>query len=166
MPVSIVWPEEAASASSSSQLSDRTFSRLIWKPGTERWPLARSESARLASGSKEPSETSPMNRGEVWWVAFDPSVGSEIQKTRPAVIVSNDASNRLLTRVQVVPISSSVAKIYPSEALVSLNGEARKAAADQITTASKGRLRSMLGSLSPGDMEKVEGAILRQLGII
>jgi len=107
-----------------------------------------------------------MNRGEVWWVAFDPSVGSEIQKTRPAVIVSNDASNRLLTRVQVVPISSSVAKIYPSEALVSLNGEARKAAADQITTASKGRLRSMLGSLSPGDMEKVEGAILRQLGII
>ncbi len=106
-----------------------------------------------------------MNRGEVWWVQFDPSLGSEIQKTRPAVIVSNDVSNRLLTRVQVVPISSNVSKIYPSEALVSLNGEARKALADQITTASKGRLRSKVGTLAPADMEQVEAAILRQLGM-
>ena len=39
-----------------------------------------------------------MKRGEVWWVAFDPAVGSEIRKTRPAVIVSNDAANRRLAR--------------------------------------------------------------------
>ena len=40
-----------------------------------------------------------MKRGEVWWVAFDPAVGSEIRKTRPAVIVSNNAANRQLARV-------------------------------------------------------------------
>ena len=46
-----------------------------------------------------------MNRGEVWWVNFDPSIGGEIQKRRPAIIVSNDVANRHLNRVQVVPPS-------------------------------------------------------------
>ena len=76
-------------------------------------------------------------RGEVWWVSFDPSVGGEIQKTRPAIVLSNDLANSALNRVIVVPISSQTAKIYPSEALINVNGEPRKAMADQITTASK-----------------------------
>ena len=48
-----------------------------------------------------------MKRGEVWWVEFDPSVGSEIRKTRPAVIVSNDAANRNLARVVVVVVRAA-----------------------------------------------------------
>jgi mRNA interferase MazF len=106
-----------------------------------------------------------LKRGEVYWLAFDPSVGSEIQKTRPAVIVSNDAANQALNRTLVVPLSSQTARVYPGEALVDLNGEPRKAMADQLTTASKQRFRSRLGQISSQDMERIENAILLQLGM-
>lgn len=106
-----------------------------------------------------------MKRGEVWWVQFDPSVGGEIKKRRPAVILSNDASNQFLNRVQVVPITSNVEKIYPSEAPILLNGEPRKAMADQLTTVSKLRLQGYLGILSSADLVKVEEAIKVQLAL-
>ena len=106
-----------------------------------------------------------MTRGEVWWVRFGPSVGGEIQKTRPAVIVSNDASNQFLNRVQVVSITSSVSRVYPSEALITVGGERRKAMADQIATVSKQRLQEPLGKLSEKDMNAVERAIRIQLGL-
>jgi mRNA interferase MazF len=98
-------------------------------------------------------------------VAFDPSVGGEMQKTRPAVIVSNNAANTVLNRLIVVPLSSQTARVYPGEAMVTLNGEPRKAMADQLTTASKKRMRSKLGELSASDVAAVESAILLQLGI-
>ncbi len=104
-------------------------------------------------------------RGEVWWVAFDPSIGDEIQKTRPAIILSNNAANTALNRVIVVPISSQIAKLYPGEALVTVNGERRKAMADQIMTASKQRLQNKMGNLSAADMTNVEDAVLLQLAI-
>src|ERR1017187_9933953 len=106
-----------------------------------------------------------MLRGEVWWIDFNPSLGGEIQRARPAVIVSNAASNRNLNRVQVVPITSNVTRVYPCEAPIDLNGEPRKAMADPIATVSKQRLKSKLATLSLGDIRAVERAICLQLDL-
>lgn len=106
-----------------------------------------------------------MKRGEVWWVNFDPSVGGEIQKRRPAVIVSNDAANASLNRVQVVPVTSNTAKLYPGEALVHVAGRNSKAMCSQLATASKLRLSARLDRLTPGDLAAVEKSIKLQLAL-
>jgi mRNA interferase MazF len=107
----------------------------------------------------------PMKRGEVWWVNFEPSVGSEIKKVRPAVIVSNNSSNTHLNRVQVIPLTSNTGKCYPSEVVVTLNGAENKVMADQIATVDKKRIQTCAGSISNKDMKQVERIIKIQLGL-
>ena len=87
-------------------------------------------------------------RGDVWWINFDPSVGQEVKKKRPAVIVSNNTSNKYLKRYQVVPLSTQVGKIYPSETSISLQGQSSKAMADQLTTVSGLRFLNKIGSVT------------------
>ena len=99
-------------------------------------------------------------------MTFSPSVGGEIRKRRPAVIVSTDAANRHLNRVQVVPLTSKVGRVYPSEARVEFGGKPGKAAADQLTTVSKLRVVERGGSLSDEEMQQVERAIRVQLGLL
>jgi mRNA interferase MazF len=106
-----------------------------------------------------------MKRREVWWVNFDPSIGGEIKKRRPAVIVSNDASNKFLNRVQVVPLTSKTDRVYPSEAVVVLEGKESKAMADQLAIVSKSRLFRQAGILSREDMLRIDEAIKIQLDI-
>ena len=115
------------------------------------------------SGLRRPSETLAMKRGEVWWVDFDPSVGGQIRKKRPAVIVSNNAANKYLNRVQVLPLTSKTDRLYPGEALVMIGGKEGKAMADQLATVGKLRLSTRIGAISPEDLAKVGEAIKVQL---
>ena len=106
-----------------------------------------------------------MKRGEVWWVEFDPAVGSEIRKTRPAVIMSNDAANRNLARVVVIPATSNAERVYPGEALISINGVRSKVMSDQIMAADKKRLKQRIATLTPAEINSLEKAMMLHLGV-
>ncbi len=106
-----------------------------------------------------------MKRGEIWWVNFDPAIGSEIKKTRPAVIVSNDVSNIHSNRVQVIPATSATKKLYPPECYVKIKNKLSKVMADQIMTVSKERLYDCLGAVSLEELQEIERILLLQLGV-
>jgi mRNA interferase MazF len=104
-------------------------------------------------------------RGDVYWVALDPVLGSEIRKTRPAVIVSNNSCNAFGSRVVVLPLTSNVESLYPGEARVTVKGKAARALGDQIRSLDKSRLRSKVDTLSKDEVEAVEEALRITLGL-
>jgi mRNA interferase MazF len=106
-----------------------------------------------------------MKRGEIWWVDFNPSIGGEINKIRPAVILSNNIANKVMNRIQVAPITSNTDKCYPCEAFIMLKDQAAKVMADQPTTVSKTRLKSKISQLSAQEMFALEQAVKLQLAL-
>ncbi|MCC5945600.1 MAG: type II toxin-antitoxin system PemK/MazF family toxin [Bernardetiaceae bacterium] len=104
-------------------------------------------------------------RGEIWWVNFDPAIGQEVRKKRPAVIISNDISNKYLKRYQVLPLSSKVDKLFPSEALIKVGDNSSKAMADQLTTVSDLRFLDKIGQVSNEEMQSIQRIIRLQLDL-
>lgn len=110
-----------------------------------------------------------MRKGDIFWADLDPVVGSEIAKTRPVLIVSNDVNNQYGATITVLPVTSSTAKIYPFEVPLEPNeGGLRnmsKVKANQIRTIDKSRLGNKIGQLDSSKMKAVELAILIHLDI-
>lgn len=98
-------------------------------------------------------------RGDVYWVNLHPVVGSEIRKTRPAVVVSNDSCNRYGARVVVLPITSNIESLYPGEAIVDVKGKRGRALGDQIRSIDKSRLKARAGRLTAEEMSGVDDAL-------
>ena len=102
------------------------------------------------------------SRGEVWWANLDPTVGSEIAKTRPCVVLTRDLLNEHRRTVVVVPLSSSPAPNPPLQVAVRCNQRPAIAVTDQIRAVSKQRLKSKIGMLTEPEVEAIENA-LRQI---
>lgn len=104
-----------------------------------------------------------IRRGEIYWVNLDPTIGSEIRKTRPGLVVSNDTNNANAETVTVVPLSTKVAKAYPFHVLLPAgsygNKVPAKAKAEQVRTVSKLRLGKLLGTLPSLLMTRVDDAL-------
>lgn len=104
-------------------------------------------------------------RGDVYWVVLDPTLGSEIKKPRPAVIVSNNSCNTYGSRVVVLPLTSNVDSLYPGEALITVKGTPSRVLGDQIRSLDKSRLGSRIDTVSQDELTAVEGAVRITLGL-
>jgi mRNA interferase MazF len=108
-------------------------------------------------------------RSEIWLVSLDPVKGHETGKTRPALIISNNISNQYSSTVTVIPLTSSMGKNYPFEALVTKKQSGllthAKAKCNQIKTVDKTRLIKNTGQVLPETIKEVEEALLIHLDI-
>jgi len=111
-----------------------------------------------------------MKRGEIYYADLSPTVGSEVAKRRPVLIVSNDINNRAATTLTVLPVTSNVKRVYPFEVLLSpeTSGlpKTSKAQAQQIRTISKQRINGkVVGKLGEELMATISAAIRLHLDL-
>ncbi len=104
-----------------------------------------------------------IKRGDIYWVRLDPIEGSEIGKTRPAVIISNNINNELADTVTVLPVTSNGGKVYPFEVFIhrgmaNMPGDS-KAKANQIRTVDKRRIKDLIGTLPDSTLKEIERAV-------
>lgn len=104
-----------------------------------------------------------IRRGDLYWVKLDPIEGSEIGKTRPAVVISNNINNEFADTVTVLPVTSSVGKVYPFEVflkkgIANISGDS-KVKANQIRTVDKKRLKERIGTIPDAILRDIEKAV-------
>lgn len=95
----------------------------------------------------------------MWWIALDPAIGTQIRKTRPALVISNDSCNRYGSRVVVLPLTSNIESLYPGEALIVLRGKQARVLGDQIRSIDQSRLRSRVSRVTTEELLEVERAV-------
>ncbi len=105
-----------------------------------------------------------MKRGEIYFANLDPTVGSEIKKKRPVLIVSNNANNKAASTVTIVPITSNTSKVYPFEVMLETKDSGlqkiSKAQCHQIRTISKIRIAGKAAGLASKEiMSKINTAL-------
>ena len=115
--------------------------------------------------------TAPPRRGEVYLVNFDPTLGAEIRKTRPALILQNDIANRHSPITIVAAITSQFEEpLYPTEVLIRAREGGLQTDSvvllNQIRSMDRQRLTRRLGRLSPATMEKVGRALMISFGLV
>ena len=115
-----------------------------------------------------------MRRGEVYLLNLEPSQGAEANKTRPAIVISNDAANVAATRngvgvVVVVPVTSNVTRVYPFQVALSVNDggldRPSKAQIEQLRAIDVSRFGRRLGTLPAGTLQKVDDAVRLHLAL-
>lgn len=110
-----------------------------------------------------------IKRGQIFYANLDPSIGGEIKKTRPVIVVSNDINNKYNLTVSILPITSNVKKEYPFEVIIDkgVGGLPKKSKikADQIRTIDKSRLIKVIGILPVEEMDKVNIAMKTHLNL-
>lgn len=110
-----------------------------------------------------------IRRGDVYWVKLDPIEGSEIGKTRPAVVISNDINNEFADTVTVLPVTSNVGKVYPFEifmkkGIANMSSDS-KVKANQIRTVDKKRLKERIGTIPDALLGEIKKAVKIHLEI-
>ena len=110
-------------------------------------------------------------RGEIYLVNFDPTVGAEIQKTRPALVIQNDVANQYSTITIVAAISSKFDEnLYPTEVLISASSSGllkdSVVLLNQVRSIDRQRLLRKLGKASEETMAEIDRAIQISLGLI
>ena len=131
----------------------------VGRDGNGELALISALTAALSRREDEKTVKRAPRRGDVYFVALDPAVGTEIRKTRPAVVISNDSCNTYGSRVIVLPVTRNVDSLYPGETRIQLRGVPGRVLGDQIRSIDKSRLRSRIGVISQDELLDVELAV-------
>lgn len=104
-------------------------------------------------------------RGDVYWIDLEPTIGTEIKKIRPCIIISNNIHNKKMPRIVAIPVTSNITKLYAFENIITINGKAGKVMVDQIRCFDKQRLRGKLCTLNFEALIQIEASIKLCLGL-
>lgn len=104
-------------------------------------------------------------RGDIYWVNLDPTVGTEINKKRPAIIISNNSANEFSKRVIVAPITSKATKIFPFEVAIEIKGKSGKILLDQLRAIDKLRLENKISTANNDILSQLDASIKKVLAL-